>query len=248
MSRSCECRDPAANPGRPPLSSLLLLVLCVALSPTEARGDARERVRVMKKACSAPRAKYAETTNRLLQSHTLSTGAAATAPWGLVLATVATVEGPAVDGVTAWAELATSNSAGSLYQVPGGVAAATWAGSAWAAKSSGTGSGGLAVRCATAAPSACACWRSDGGACTAAVYNTNYCRATMTDLGTTPVRIAAIVTCDAAVLAGIYLSPGGLGVATGTTRYIGVQLEPAAVPSPPIVTTTAAVTRLPGCY
>jgi hypothetical protein len=66
----------------------------------------------------------------------------------------------------------------------------------------------------------------------------------VSDLGTTPVRLAAMTTCSGAITTpGFNVLPGNHGTATGTTRFSGAQLEVGTYPTSLIVTTTTATAR-----
>jgi hypothetical protein len=186
-------------------------------------------------------------TNYALQSNTMSTGTAATSPWTLAAATVATVAG-GVGGGT-WAEVTSTTSAGIMYQTATSASATTFVASAWAAKASGTGyasvKGMASSGTAGTTVSACSCIRSDGGVCTATkVTSDRQCMAEVSDLGTTPVRISAIFTTSAASTDPvIYAIPGQIGTSTGTTRFSGAQLEVGTYPTSLIVSTSTSVLR-----
>ena len=65
----------------------------------------------------------------------------------------------------------------------------------------------------------------------------------MSDLGTTPVRLYAYVTCQAAATgASMYRIPGDHNVATGRAYFAGAQLEIGTRASKLCVTTTTAKT------
>ena len=170
-------------------------------------------------------------TNRVANT-TIATGTTYTSGvWTASSSTVATVAG----GPTgSWAEVTNTASAGGPYT--GGGAAftstATFSGSAWMAKASGTGYAGVAVGCGGGTPSTCTCTRSDGGSCATATHSTNYCAADVADLGTTPIRLTATVVCSGALTGAptvaLILFPGQRGVATGTTRFAAPQYEDAA--------------------
>jgi hypothetical protein len=187
-------------------------------------------------------------TNYALQSNTMSTGTAATSPWlwnggvGACGVTGTTVAGASVGGT--WAELTSVCSTGNAYQSITSASSTTFVGSVWMAKASGSGHAGLLVGCGAGTPSVCTCVRSDEGTCTAAAFATNYCQAMVSDLGTTPVRLAAMTTCSGAITTpGFNVLPGNHGTATGTTRFSGAQLEVGTYPTSLIVTTTTATAR-----
>jgi hypothetical protein len=181
-------------------------------------------------------------TNYSLQSNTMSTGTAATSPWVLNNATVATVAGAPMGGT--WAETTSTTNIGNFYQTITAASSTTFVGSVWMAKASGTGYAGLLVWCGAGTPSACACSRSDGGTCAASTAYTNFCKAEVADLGTTPVRLSAATTCSGAITAtNLLMLPGRDGTATGTTRFSGAQLEVGTYPTSHIVTTSTATAR-----
>ena len=185
--------------------------------------------------------------NYALQSNTISTATDATWPWGRFNATVATVAGAPMGGT--WAEVTTSVNDGSTYQNVSGIASSTtFVSSAWLAKASGTGYAGVATIHNGLTISACTCVRSDGGSCTATIYNNGTssarCHGEVSDLGTPPLRLSTQSTVTvAATSAQIGLSPGRFGVATGTTRFTGAQVEVGTYPTSLIVTTTTATAR-----
>ncbi len=100
--------------------------------------------------------------------------------------------------------------------------------SVWMRKASGTGYAAIDSRCGEV-PATCSCLRSDGGSCTATKgkgSSVNSCFAEVSDLGTTPIRLSAVYTCTNPVLTTyLVVFPGQLGVATGTTRFSGIQFE-----------------------
>jgi hypothetical protein len=166
-------------------------------------------------------------TSYVKQSNTISTGAAMTLPWAYGGASVATVAGASVGGT--WAELTSTAVSGFAYQTSdtSGATSTTWVGSSWIAKASGTGYAQITTDCGIQFATTCSCLRSDGGSCTAnRLRDTHACDVQVSDLGTTPVRIAAIYTCGVAVAnPALYLMPGQFGTATGTTRFSGAMLE-----------------------
>lgn len=176
-------------------------------------------------------------------SDALSVGTNANTNWLLANATVETVAGAPVGGT--WAEVTSTASAGALYgNNPTVTSTTTLVWSVYAAKASGTGSAGIAVRCG-GVPTGCTCTRSDGGTCSAQTggASANDCRGAVTDLGTTPIRITVVATCPGAVTSTYPLMfPGAYGSGTGTTRFGAVDLVAnATLPASHVPTTSAAV-------
>ena len=175
----------------------------------------------------------------------MSTTTNATSPWALSNATVATVAGAPIG---TWAEVTSTSSAGVLYHGGGSVApssSTTKAVSVWMAKASGSGSAGVYYYAGSGIVTGCTCLRSDGGTCSADITDSaTICRASVSDLGTTPVRLTALAALSSAsAVAIIGVQPGAFGVATGTTRFSGAQLEVSTYPTSLIVTTTTATAR-----
>jgi hypothetical protein len=165
--------------------------------------------------------------------------------WNLLTATCANdaaidpVGGTSADTVT------NSSNTGIIYASPGSIPSTrTLLASVWATKASGTGAFTVGLRCG-AAPSACACWRSDSGACTATVGGTDVadCTVKVLDLGTSWVRLFVRASCPAAVTSStLSLVPGNNAVATGTTRFWGAQVQPTTRPTFYVQTEGAART------
>jgi hypothetical protein len=183
-------------------------------------------------------------TNYALQSNTMSTGASPVAPWATYLTiAIATVAGAPTGG--SWTRLATTGGSTTalLYQTTTTASATGFVGSAWMVKESGAGDASLLVDCKTGSVTACSCLRSDGGTCTAATISTS-CAASVADLGTTPVRLSAVTTCNAArTTIDFNLSPGIFNSSVGVTKFSGAQLEVGTYPTSLIVTTTTATAR-----
>lgn len=181
-------------------------------------------------------------TNYAKQSNTMSTAGAATTPWALFGATTTTVAGAPGGGT--WAEVVSSGLQGAIYVSNVTVPATTRVvGSVLTAKVSGSGYAGV-VLYFVGSISTCRCWRGDGGACTSTLSAGNtICLAQVSDLTTTPVRLAAIVTLPAAVttVGEMDFHPGQRDIAVGTARFTAAQLEVNTTrPGLPCVTTTAA--------
>jgi hypothetical protein len=183
-------------------------------------------------------------TNYALQSATMSTTTSATSPWALSGANLTTVAGAPFSPGATWAEVTSTSTSGSMYQVITTPSVPTFVAYSWVAKASGTGYAGVRVSCGAGTPSSCYCRRSDGGTCTGSTVSTNYCLAEVADLGTTTIRLTAVVTCSAAHTSpNIALIPGRYGVDVGTTRFSAAQVEAAVIsPSKLCVTTTAVRT------
>jgi hypothetical protein len=189
-------------------------------------------------------------TNYALQSNSIEDGAGnAVSPWTWNSSNFARVAGvPASMGGGNWVAATNTVASGGPYVPAAGNAtpasATSLTLSAYMKKASGTGYASIIVGCGVA-PNSCTCLRDDGGACTPVVHSTTYCRADVTDLGTTPIRLTVFANCSAGSTSHeIVLIPGQIGVAVGTTHFAGVQLELGArsKPSKICVTTTAART------
>ncbi len=186
--------------------------------------------------------------NFAVQSNSATTGTAATAPYALYLATVATVAGaPASVGSGTWAEITGTNLTGGIvYATFTTPASQSFVGSSYVARGTGgDGTGTVAVRCGGAGLGSCLCGRSDGAACIASsLVGATDCEASATGLGTGPVRLWAIATCNSPITTPMIILYGGrAGTTMSVTRHAGVQLEArAGMPSPLCVTTTAART------
>jgi hypothetical protein len=165
--------------------------------------------------------------------------------WNLLTATCANDAAMDPAGGTSADAVTNSSNTGIIYASPGSIPSTrTLLASVWAAKASGTGAFTIGIRCG-AAPSACACWRSDGGACTATVGGTDAtdCTVKVLDLGTSWVRLFAKATCPAAVTSSILsLVPGNNAVAVGTTRFWGAQVQSTTRPTFYVQTEGAART------
>ena len=134
-------------------------------------------------------------TNYVQQSGTISTGTAFTAPWTSVgggATTVATVAGDPAGG--AWAAVTSPGNADIGYQTVTIPSSASWTYSAWIRKASGSGAASILTAGATPNTTGCTCVRSDGGSCTATIISSDYCKASLADLGTTPVRVSVTRT------------------------------------------------------
>jgi hypothetical protein len=188
-------------------------------------------------------------TNWFKFSNSISVSTAAQAPWTLTAATVSTVTGaPPWCGGGTWAELAGSNANGGAYYTTALPLASTLTVSVCAAKASGSGSASIVINCQAQNVATCTCSRSDGVACTATPSGT-YCTVTTAGVTTTPVKLSTTFACVAPIAnPQIYLGAGEWGVALGTTRFAGAQIEIGATPSNVIVTGDAARTRLPTPY
>lgn len=186
---------------------------------------------------------HPQRANVLQQSNTISTGTAYNSPWSGASTPVTTVAG-FPDGKSNWAEVTSSVATATTSQTPTIPAAKEFALSATMRKASGSGYAGLWTGCGAAVPTSCVCWRDDGGSCSAAVKNTNFCSAEMSSLGVVPVRLFLVTYCNAATTTPLAaLVPGQHGTATGTARFGGVQLEVGSTVTPLIVTTTASARR-----
>jgi hypothetical protein len=115
--------------------------------------------------------------------------------------------------------------------------------SAWMAKTA-TGAASLTWGNNTTTPSGCACGTSDGSACTASLFSVYQCKAVFSAVGTVPVR-GWVSGTEAVAKTSVetYLVPGDSGVAAGTTRFWGAQLEAGVTtPGPYCPTTTGTCT------
>jgi hypothetical protein len=179
-------------------------------------------------------------TNLIQQSNTMSTSTSPTSPWVLGAgSSVSTVAGAPMGGT--WAQVVGTNANGFINQpVTAGAAYTQGVLSVWMAKASGTGYASAQLNCSTSC-SACTCARSDGGACTATILSSIACNAEVSDLGTTPIRLWLMATCNSATTHRPYLIPGQAGV--GTTRFSGAQLEVGTYPTSLIVSTSTSVAR-----
>jgi hypothetical protein len=180
-------------------------------------------------------------TNYALQSNTITTGTAMTTGWSKdASVTVATVAGAPMGGT--WAEVTNTTNTHAISQGTTTASSTTFVASAWVAAPTGTGSAGVVVVCGGDATS-CACSRSDGGTCTAVDLNPT-CRADVSDIGTTPVRVSIAAVCPGAITnPTIALLPGIRGTSAGTMRFGGAQLEVGTYPTSLIVTTSTATAR-----
>ena len=192
-------------------------------------------------------------TNVVLASNTISSANAFNVNWvawpdeTTVDVTTSAVAAP---GGGTWHTITNEAGAGSnvgqAYQTVTTASSTTFVASAWMKKPAAedTTHAGIHVGCGAGTPTACTCVRSDGGTCTASTVATNYCQALVADLSTTPVRVAAKVTCSGAITSSIVaLVPGNYGSTIGITDFTGVQHEIGTFPTSLVVTTTTAATR-----
>lgn len=220
----------------------LLLLLMVLLGPVSAVAQGITRL---------PNAgrKEITSTNYVRQSDKITTGTAATSPWVLQSATATTTAAIFTQGKSAsgYAEVTSSIFSGNIAQAVPVPSGRSFVASVWAAKPSGTGYVYLWFDCVTGTPTSCSCSRKSGGACTATTFGGTACYVYATDLGVTEDRIANFFTCPTAITTGtLYLGPGNLNVAVGTTRFAGAQVQPGTVLTSLITTGATARTRLTG--
>jgi hypothetical protein len=178
-------------------------------------------------------------TNLALRSDALDN-----ASWSKFSTTVdATNTATFLDGVASMETITSSAISGSVIQsttVTSSVGPFT--SSAFSAATSGTHAASVAVSCGASTPSVCTCTRADGGACTARTSGV-YCVNDST-VGTTPVRVTATVTCNAAITtSGIFIAGGTYQSATGTHNWGGLQFETGAAATGYIVTAGTTATR-----
>jgi hypothetical protein len=195
-----------------------------------------------------PGQKASARTNYALRSTALTVGAAGNSPWLLITATAATGVETSAAG-SQWSKITSAGAAGERIHYNNGVTVPSSnkiAVSVSARKAAGTGATMIAAYCADGLqPTACTCWRSDGGTCAASAASpfNDRCAASVSDLGTTEIRLGAIATCQTAgTTPWIMLYPVG-ATAAGTTWFTDAQMEVnVSKPSAYCPTTAAAVT------
>lgn len=186
-------------------------------------------------------------TNILLDSEEISTTAGRWTIAGFP-STVSIVSDQYVGphGLTTMDKLTVTTARHAVYQVAGGGATTSFTGSAWVRADTGTQDVSVVTECNGVAVSACTCWRSDGGACSTAIFTTPERCAASANVGTTPVRLSATATCSAPTAAGVvYLSASDYVTGTGSgSMGVGlVQLELGPYASSYIPTTSSQVVR-----
>jgi hypothetical protein len=148
-----------------------------------------------------------------------------------------------IDGVASMETITSSAISGSAIQSTTVTSSAgPFTSSAYSAATSGTHAASLAVGCGASTPSVCTCARADGGACTARTSGA-YCLNDST-VGTTPVRVTATVTCNAAITtSAAFVAGGTYQLSTGTHSWGGLQFEVGASATGYIATAGTTATR-----
>jgi hypothetical protein len=187
---------------------------------------------------------WAARTNYALQSSTSCVANAVQTPWALSgTPTCVSDAALAPDGTVSMDSWTSATNTHGITQPVTTASSATATSSIWASKPNGTGTVTGTYVCTAGTANSCTCSTSDGSACSTAVATTT-CTAKFTAVGTTPVRLALMPVCAAALTnptIGWY--PGEISVNIGTANFWGAQVEVGTYPGPYIPTTAASVAR-----
>lgn len=181
--------------------------------------------------------------NGLLQSETSCVGNAVQVPWTISgTPTCVTNNSAAPSGVQTADSWTTSTSAQYIYQTGSTPSTKRFTASVYVKRST-AGVTSLYGQCTAGAATACACYRSDRGACTATLASPNCITKSSVPAGVW-VRIAALTECSAPLTNPILVfAPGETSVSIATAAYWGAQIEPGWVALTYAPTTTAVVLK-----